>query len=250
MTEGLSAALALPGIEFVFFAAILGGVVRGFSGFGAGMIFITISGIFLDPIATVVALQIMDGIGGLTLLPRGIREGEPKQVALLVLATALSIPLGLYVLVNVESEPFRWAVALLILALLIAMISGWRYRARLRPVGTVGVGIVAGFLSGFSGLAGPPVIMMYMSGPYRPEVIRANIILFFAAITVVAVVLLWSQGLLTPVRIWTGLILVIPYALATLLGQKIFDPSREREFRLVAYIVIFGSVVLSLPLWS
>jgi len=58
------------------------------------------------------------------------------------------------------------------------------------------------------------------------------------------------RDLLTAERLWLGLILVIPYALATLVGQKIFDPTRETLFRTVAYGVIMASVLLSLPLWS
>ncbi len=250
MTQGLEATLALPSLPWIFAACILAGLVRGFAGFGAAMIFIPVAGIFTDPITTVVTLQIMDGIGALPLLPRGIRDGEPRQVAVLTLAAVTTVPLGIYLLSTAETVVFRWIVAGLILLLLTAMISGWRYRERLGRSGTISVGAVSGVMSGFFGMGGPPVIMMYMSGPYRPPVIRANIIIFFFLITIVAFSMLAYRGLLTSERIWLGLILVIPYGLASLIGQRIFHPEREDVFRMVAYLVIFGSVIMSLPIWS
>jgi len=248
--DGLTTALATDGFYWILIASIVAGVVRGFAGFGAGMIFIPVVGIFTDPITTVVALQIMDGIGAMPLLKRGVKDGEPRHVALLTLAAILALPFGVYMLATTESEVFRWIVAGLIVVLLGLMVSGWRYRERLRTGGTVGVGLVAGFMSGFFGLAGPPVIMMYMSGPFKPQVIRANIILFFFVTTIVGFALLAYRELLTADRVWFGLILVIPYGVATLLGSKIFRPEREQLFRGVAYGVILGSVILSLPLWS
>ncbi len=85
---------------------------------------------------------------------------------------------------------------------------------------------------------------------YRPNVIRANIIIFFFLITIVAFALLAARGFLTAERIWLGLILILPYALATVLGERIFKPDHEATFRLVAFVVILGAVLLSLPLWS
>lgn len=250
MIEGLETALSTNGLYWIIATSILAGVVRGFAGFGAGMIFIPVVGIFTDPITTVIALQVMDGVGALPLLKRGLRDGEPRQVAFLTFAAILFMPLGIYFLVTVESDLFRWIIAGLILVLLGMMISGWRYTKRLGRFGTLAVGSVAGVMSGFSGLAGPPVIMMYMSGPFKAQVIRANIIIFFFLITIVGFVMLGLRGLLTPERIWLGLILVIPYALATIAGAKIFKPEREPLFRMTAYLVILGSVILSLPLWS
>jgi len=250
VSDGLATALATPGLYWIFATAILSGIVRGFAGFGAGMIFIPVMGIFTDPITTVVALQTMDGIGALPLLRRGLRDGEPRHVAFLTLCAILTMPLGIYFLATTESDIFRWIVAGLILVLLCLMISGWRYTRRLGAVGTLGVGGASGFMSGFFGLGGPPVIMMYMSGPFKPEVIRANIIIFFFLLTAVGFAMLAYRGLLTPERIWLGLLLVIPYALATLIGQKIFDPARETLFRSTAYAVILASVILSLPLWG
>lgn len=250
MIDGLNAALATNGVHWIILTCVIAGVVRGFAGFGAGMIFIPVMGVFTDPVTTVVALQIMDGIGALPLLRRGIRDGEPRHVAFLTISAILFLPLGIYFLATTESELFRWIVCALILVLLGLMISGWRYRMRLGAKGTFGVGAISGFMSGFFGMGGPPVILMYMSGPFKPEVIRANIIIYFFLITLVAFAMLMFRGLLTPERIWLGIILVIPYALATMVGQKIFRPAQERLFRSVAYLVILGSVLLSLPVWS
>lgn len=250
MISGLEEALSTDGLFWIVTAIMLGGLVRGFAGFGAGMIIIPAMNVFADPVTVLVVLQVADGIGSLPLIPRGYRDGEPRQVALLVLSATLTLPIGLWFLTSTDSVVFRWIISALILALLLLMLSGWRYRHRLARSGTLGVGAVSGFMSGFSGLGGPPIILMYMSGPYKTSVIRGNIILFFAVVTVIGVGFLIWRDLFTAERFWLGLLLTPPYLLGIMLGARIFDPDREKLFRTVAYVVILASVLMSLPLWS
>lgn len=250
MTDALWSALFTEGFSWMLVAVVVGGLVRGFAGFGAGMIIIPAMGVFVDPVTILVALQVMDGTGTLHMVPRAFRDGEPRRVAPLLISAVCAVPIGLYALTSVDPTFFRWAIAGLIFVLLAVMVSGWRYRERLSTGATFGVGAISGFLSGFSGLGGPPVILMYLSGPYKNSVIRANIILFFFILTFVGVALLIWRDLFTWERVWLGIALTLPYLVATIIGARIFDPSREKEFRAVAYGVILASVLMSLPLWS
>jgi hypothetical protein len=47
-----------------------------------------------------------------------------------------------------------------------------------------------------------------------------------------------------------GLFLAIPYALAAIVGQRIFNPKKEYIYRRVAYWLIAVSALVGLPIWS
>ena len=47
-----------------------------------------------------------------------------------------------------------------------------------------------------------------------------------------------------------GLLVGIPNLIANMIGARLFDPSAERFFRRVAYLVIAASAIVGLPLWK
>ena len=49
MADALAQALALPGLPWLVLAATLAGLVRGFSGFGSGLVYMPIAGAVLPP---------------------------------------------------------------------------------------------------------------------------------------------------------------------------------------------------------
>ena len=72
MSEVIAQALAVPGIAWVFGAAFVAGLVRGFAGFGTAMIFLPIATQMLEPVWAVIVLILMDVIGPLPALPRAL----------------------------------------------------------------------------------------------------------------------------------------------------------------------------------
>ena len=109
-------------------------------------------------------------------------------------------------------------------------------------------GAASGFLSGLIQLSGPPVIVLWMSGPFPPQTIRANIFVYFGIMSVVTVICytyagVFSGGLL-PV-----LVPMIPcYAIGLVAGSRFFGKADPKLFRRVAVILIGAAVILSLPI--
>ena len=58
------------------------------------------------------------------------------------------------------------------------------------------------------------------------------------------------KGLLVLLPFIVGLFLAIPYALATIVGQRIFHPKKDYIYRRVAYWLIAVSALVGLPIWS
>ncbi|MEL6377125.1 MAG: sulfite exporter TauE/SafE family protein [Pseudomonadota bacterium] len=228
----------------------IAGLVRGFSGFGTALIFVPVAGIFLSP-EEVIAVIALTGIASMAaLLPRAMREGDKTEVGLLSLAALVTVPMGIWVMTRTDSEVIRWIVALVAGGTLLALLAGWRHSGQVRRLALLPIGAAAGFIGGMTGLTGPMVILFYLSGRAVAQSVRANTILFLAALDVVLVANLLIRGAIDIRLILLSGILAIPYFITSLIGQSKFDPKYERLYRNIAYAVIALAVVSGLPVWE
>ena len=93
-------------------------------------------------------------------------------------------------------------------------------------------------------------VLAYLAGQAMAQVVRANTILFLAALDVVIVANLLAKGVVDWALVALALALAIPYVTTSLIGQALFDPRHERLYRWVAYAVIALAVLSGLPIWS
>lgn len=230
--------------------AILAELVRGFSGFGTALIYVPLASLSLPPLWVLVTLVVIDLVGPLPNIPRALRDGQPRQVALLAGAAALTLLPGLWFLERLPVEGFQWMVGGLCLVTVALMASGWRWSGRVTGPVTAFAGGLSGFLGGVSGLSGPPIILMYMAAPLSPKVIRANLLMYLVTWDVIFGTALLLTGRLTLAPVLLGAALILPYLLANWIGGRIFAavPGNDRMYRAIAYLLIIGAAFLALPL--
>lgn len=235
---------------WLLLAAFLGGLIRGFTGFGTALLYMPMAAMVLPPVWAVIALFTFDVIGPTPLLPRAVREGEPGDVARLLLGAAIALPLGLIVLFLLPPEPFRYAVSVLAVLSAVLIMSGVRYRGPMRPPLLVATGGAGGFLASAAGLPGPPVILLYLASDRPPMVIRANLIIYLISVDALMLALFAVTGRLELAPVLIGVALAPAIALGALLGARLFHPRRERVYRLAAVLTILTASVISLPVWG
>ena len=246
----MSAALATEGLAWLALTVLLAGKGRGFTGFGSALVYLPIAAIFLPPTWVIGTMIAFSMFGPLPLMPRALREANKAEVVRLAVAGAFGIPLGVYLLTQLDAEVFRWLVSGVAVVTLGLLASGWRYHGEVTPVLGLATGFVSGVLGGFVGLAGPPVILLYLSGRKAVAEIRAVILLFLFTTDVVVMVTFLLRDLITLEAFFIGLLLVPSYMIGGLLGQKLFDPARERLFRGLAYAIILLAAVTGLPVFD
>lgn len=250
MPDFIALAGSVSGLIWLVGAVFIAGMVRGFAGFGSAMIIMPVASSVLEPVQAVIFLVAAELLGPLPNLPSALRVGKPREVGKLMLGAVVALPLGLWCLTVVDPLVFGWAISVIVLFLLILLVTGWRYAGRLTQPLVVGTGALGGFMTGFSGIPGPPVIMLYMASRLPIAVIRANFLLYLLAIDIVLFPVLWATGIMVWPAFLLGLLVGIPNLIANVIGARLFDPEAERLFRLVAYIVIAASAILGLPLWK
>jgi uncharacterized membrane protein YfcA len=161
-----------------------------------------------------------------------------------------AIPLGAYLLTTVDPTPIRWALAPIIIGLLAIILSGWRYRGVPRAGVSLATGAASGFLSGLIQLSGPPVVVLWMSGPFPPQTIRANIFVYFGVASIVAVVAYAVGGVFSSDLIPVLMPMVPCYAIGLALGGRLFQKADPKVFRRIAVALIGLSVIVSLPVFD
>ncbi|MEO1140156.1 MAG: sulfite exporter TauE/SafE family protein [Pseudomonadota bacterium] len=250
MPDVLSGVLATPGLAWLCLAIGVAGLVRGFAGFGTALVFVPVAGIFLPP-EHVIAVITLTGIASMAaLLPRAWGQADRGEVSILVLAALLMVPVGLWLMTQLEDRVVRWVVAGIASGTLAALIAGWRYVEKVTRLGLLPIGAVAGVIGGMTGLTGPVVILFYLTGQSAAQSVRANTILFLAGLDVVIVGNLLLRGAVSVELVVLALVLAVPYFITSLMGQALFDPRHERLYRWVAYAVIALAVISGLPLWE
>ena len=246
----IAAVLETDGLIWLVVTVLLAGMVRGFTGFGSALIYLPIAGIFLPPAWVIASLTTIGLFGPWPMFPRAWRQARKGELVRLAVAGAVGIPLGVYLLTKLEPTAFRWLVSGISVATLLALASGWRFRGEITaPLAGI-TGFISGVMGGFVGLSGPPVILLYLSGRKAVEEIRAVILLYLFTTDVVVMTTFWVRDLITLQVFFIGVALVPSYLIGGLIGQRLFDPKRERLFRGVAYAIILIAAVTGLPLFD
>src|SRR5712675_56452 len=106
------------------------GLMRGFAGFGSAMLMAPIFAILFGSADMVVTVVAIETIVSLQLFPQVRRQADWKTLAPMSLAACLAMPFGVWALASVDKGTIVTAVSAIIVAFVILMWTGWRYRGR------------------------------------------------------------------------------------------------------------------------
>ncbi len=250
MPEAISAALAMPGLWILLAAVFVGGLVYGFAGFGAALVFMPIAALVVTP-AEAIAVFVLPALGSAALLlPEAMRLTDKNRLFQMLVPSLLGLVLGLWILRTMDVLWMRWCISIAVLASLALMMAGWR-RAITETVATLrGVGAAAGFFAGATGMAGPVIILFNLSGHLDVARMRANTLSFLTLLGVAMIPIMAVQGMFTLEIMVIGAIISPVYMVGNVIGRRIFNPSRAGIYRALGYGTIFVAGVMGLPIWE
>jgi uncharacterized protein len=238
---GGNAAIAICAIAFV------SGTARGFSGFGSALIFMPLASSLAAPRLVAALLLVIDVVAAAPLLPNAWKHADRKATAVMVSGALVGVPLGTYFLSRLDPVTTRWIISGFVFALLLLLLSGWRYRGKDRAAISVGIGGLAGFCSGLAQTGGPPIVGYWLGRPIASAIARANILLFFGASDFFSAVSYALSGLITADAIRFSFLIGPVYGVGVWFGAQLFGRASERLFRSLCYALIAAAVVIGLP---
>ncbi len=246
----LAAALADRRFLAAVAIAALSGFVRGFSGFGSALIYIPLIAAVYEPRIAAPTLLLIDLCGSAPFTIRELSRCNWREVLPITTAAAIALPFGALALVLVDPIVLRWFISALVLSLLAALASGWRYRGRPTLAVTAGVGIFAGLGGGAVQIAGPAVIIFWLGGANNAAVVRANLMVFFLLFDAISAIVYGAQGILTTDVLALSILLGVPFVLAVWAGAHWFRGASDQAYRRAAYAIIVIAAIVSLPVFD
>jgi uncharacterized membrane protein YfcA len=236
-----NAAIAICGIAFV------SGTARGFSGFGFALIFMPLASSIAAPRLVAALLLIIDLVAAAPLAPNAWKHADRKATAIMVSGALVGVPIGTYFLSRLDPVTTRWIISAFVFALLMLLLSGWRYRGKDYAPLSIGIGGLSGFCSGLAQTGGPPIVAYWLGRPIASAIARANILLFFAASDFFSVASYSLTGLITADAVGFSFLIGPVYGVGVWFGARLFGRASETLFRAICYVLIAAAVIIGLP---
>jgi uncharacterized membrane protein YfcA len=220
--------------------AVVGGLMRGFAGFGSAMLMAPIYAILFGPAEMVAIICMIELPVGLQLLPGALKQAEWRFVGPMSAAAILFMPIGGWLLVNLDPEALKRGVAAIVLLFAFVLLSGWRHRGRKSLPVACSLAALSGAMMATVGIGGPPVLLYMLSGPDSAAVNRSNIIVYFAATGLFLLMVVFAAEVVGLSALWRAVLLTPPFKLSAWLGARLFRQSSETLYRRIALIFLLG----------
>jgi uncharacterized protein len=245
--------LALPPYSIVALLALtaaVAGLARGFSGFGAALIFVPIASVLVGPKMAAPLLLITDSIVAAPMIWSNWHRADRREVLYMTFGCLVGIPLGASILTQLDPLLLRWSIVGMSASLLLLLLSGWRYHGPQTAPVSMGVGAISGLFSGIAQIGGPPVVAYWLGLNREPVIMRASTVLFFAIGSMIGLITYGIGGLLTRSVLVLALLMVPSYGAGLYIGSKLFGLAAPETFRRICFMLIALALVISLPIWQ
>ncbi len=222
---------------------VLGGLMRGFAGFGSGMLMAPILSVFYGPVNTVAIIVLLEAMATIQLIPQIRYHVTWSLVAPLALIAMIVMPLGGWLLVSLTPVLMTRTISLVALACVALIASGWKYSGRRSHIATVVVGMLSGIMMGATSLGMPPVMAYLFSGNDAVSNSRRNITAYFALILSGMLAILMMKGLLQKDALALVILLTPLYIATTWIGNVLFQKFTEVGYRrIVLGLLMFSGL--------
>lgn len=221
--------------------ALIGGLVRGTTGFGAAMVMTPALALLIGPKTAVPVTLLLETFAAVPMLPAAARIARWRIIGPISAAALLTVPLGGWLLAGSDPKILRTLIAVTVIVFSLALLSDWRYQGAPHPVTSLGLGALSGAMLGATSIGAPPVILYLLSGPDPVAVTRANLTLYIVVISAAGLVMLTASGLMHGTTLRFAGWLALPFLAGVIMGSRLFSRFSDRRFR--QFTIVFMLLV-------
>ena len=228
-------------IEWAYFCVVvfIGGVARGFSGFGFSALCVSGLSLVLSPAQVIPPIFMLEILASLTLLRQAIKQADFSWLSWLIVGNVLCIPVGIALLNFVPESQLRLLIGLILVVLVGVQLRGLQWHGAPTRLLRLLTGLASGLVNGLSAMGGLVVAAMMSATPLPAIAMRATLVLLFffgdLYALLCAAVMPVSTQLGAPLLGWSALsmalFLAVPMAGGMLVGQRFFTHTTPQQFR-------------------
>ncbi|MEM6277534.1 MAG: sulfite exporter TauE/SafE family protein [Pseudomonadota bacterium] len=211
--------------------AFCAGIVRGFTGFALSALVMVSAVLILPPVELIPMLWWLEFTASLLMVRAGWAEADRRVALGLVVTSALGLPIGLWLTLNMSPQASGLVALSVIVVLSVLQLARIRIAALATLPGLGLSGLTAGIVTGLSG-AGGMVVALYVLALERPaRVIRASLVLYLFVSLSISFVTHGLVGTMNASSIARGIAFSVPTAAGVLLGKALFVPRYEVYYK-------------------
>lgn len=232
-----------PTLLLTAVVVLVGALVQGMSGFGFGLVTMSLLPLFL-PVDHAVPMVAAWGLAlNLYLNWRLRKHISLRRAGPMMLGGLLGIPVGVLFLKGADPRLIKGALgAVIVLFCLHSLLSSRVPHIDEGGRKAQGLGVVAGAAGGVLGGAfntgGPPVILYVAAMGWAKDAATSTIQVYFLLTTTLTIAGHVSVGLMTPERLWQVLPLYPVVGLGSWLGTRIYDRVPQARFRQIVLVLL------------
>ena len=228
-------------------------LIRSTFGFGEALFAVPLLALRI-PIAVAAPLAVLVSIAvAAIVVAQDWREIHARSATGLVVATAVGIPLGLWMLTSTSESVVKRILALVIISFsLYSLFRPPLRRSRHGSAWMIGCGFVAGILGGAYGMNGPPLVVYGSLRGWSPQQFRATLQGYFLPASLIGLCGYWLKGLWTP-AVTRYFLLSLPITLvATWIGRVLNRRLAGGRFFRYLYVglIAVGLVLIGQSFWG
>ena len=221
------------------------GLIRGFTGFGGPAFMLAILTLFFAPVTIVSKILVVDFFANVYLFKACYRQIDWRATLIMVIPTMIFMPLGHWLLIELDPVWMKRAMALIIAAACVMMLIGYRYKHPMTTGWLIFLGITSGIVFGGTYIALVAVVFILL-GPYDKNEGR-TLIISWSFFTVLGFALISAVSGTTGLDdIGIALPGAVTYMLGVWLGSHGFRKSSEKLFRRTAITTLLLLSIVNL----
>ena len=214
------------------------GFIRGFLGFGSGLVTIPILSFLYSPIFAIVFNIIIEIPTTIYLTFVGAKTCKFKEIIPMFLSMMITIPIGTIFLISIDEKIIKIVMSILVIFFVFLIASGWQLKSSITKLVLVLSGILSGLMQGITGMGGPPFATVLLSKGDNSNVTRGNILIMSTGIVISSVIAMYYFNLFNKQLILTGIVASPIYIFASFGGSQFYAFSGNKYFRNTSLIVL------------
>jgi uncharacterized membrane protein YfcA len=231
-----------------FVAAIVlvlcGGAVSGLAGFGFALVTVPPLLLIYDP-PTVVALSIsLTLLSGWVVLLDSWREVRRSTVVALLPGALVGVGIGVTLVQVLDPAYIKLLAGIVVVAFTLAVARGWTPAGAGRPAAPGLAGVASGVLNATTGMAGPPVVLLFAARGFGVQPFRATTVAYFYFVDAAGLAVLIQQGVIGRSELRVAGALLPAALVGTFVGRSLVRRVSPEGFRRITFglLVLTGAV--------
>lgn len=232
------------GLVVAFAVIILAAAVSGLIGFGLAVVAVPLLLIFFDPVEVVVLIALISLFTNAVIVQDSWREVKTRSVLALMPWAIVGLVLGTEILRRANPDYLRLGVGVIVVLSAILLLRDVTLKSIEGRIGTVLAGASSGALATSTGIAGPPIVLLFAARGLPKDSFRASNAAYFLVLSVAIIVTLFVRDIVETPELWTAAALVPAAFIGKTLGTALVKRLSDEAFRQITLAVVLLTGVL------